>query len=106
GLQKGRSRRPRRPHPPAQGPRRRQYTRRKGRDHTNDPRHARRPRLPHRRAATGTAALITITTPRGKRTMIRALLHKLTARLPCRLIDTGGAPYMERYYVGQGLGAT
>jgi hypothetical protein len=38
--------------------------------------------------------------------MIRTILHKITGRLPCRLIDVDGAPYMERYYVGQLLGAT
>ncbi len=32
--------------------------------------------------------------------MIETLLHRLTARLPCRLIDgEHGEPYLERYYL-------
>ncbi len=30
---------------------------------------------------------------------MKHLLHRLTDRLPCRIISDGGAPYLERYYV-------
>jgi len=38
--------------------------------------------------------------------MLRRLLYKLTARLPCRLIKIDGRPYLERYYLGKALGLT
>lgn len=38
--------------------------------------------------------------------MINKLLFAITARLPARLINVNGAPYLERYYVGQMCGAT
>lgn len=38
--------------------------------------------------------------------MIAKILHKLTAKRPARLIKLDGAPYLERYYVGQLFGAT
>lgn len=38
--------------------------------------------------------------------MINRLLYRLTSRLPCRLIQVEGRPYLERYYLGQLLGAT
>lgn len=31
--------------------------------------------------------------------MIRKLLFNLTSRLPCRIIDEAGQPYLERYYL-------
>lgn len=31
--------------------------------------------------------------------MIRELLYRLTARLPCRLISRDGTPYLERYFL-------
>ncbi|MDS1141758.1 hypothetical protein RE432_15055 [Pusillimonas sp. SM2304] len=36
--------------------------------------------------------------------MIRFLLHRLTNRLPARIISDGDTPYLERYYVGTFLG--
>ena len=38
--------------------------------------------------------------------MIRRLLFKLSGRLPCRLIDIEGRPYLERYYLGRVRGVT
>lgn len=38
--------------------------------------------------------------------MVGRFLFALTGRLPCRLIDIEGAPYLERYYVGQVIGTT
>jgi hypothetical protein len=37
---------------------------------------------------------------------MNALLLKLSARLPCRVISLDSGPYLERYYVGQLFGAT
>lgn len=36
--------------------------------------------------------------------MIRRLLYRLTARLPCRLISRDGAPYLERYLLARWRG--
>ncbi len=38
--------------------------------------------------------------------MIRTLLYKLSGRLPCRLINDGQRPYLERYYLGRAFGRT
>lgn len=38
--------------------------------------------------------------------MMSKLLFKLTARLPCRLIQLDSGPYLERYYLGTLLGVT
>jgi len=38
--------------------------------------------------------------------MLKKLLYKLTANLPCRLIDIAGKPYLERYYLGKLFGHT
>lgn len=38
--------------------------------------------------------------------MIKKLLYRLTANLPCRLIELDSGPYLERYYVGQLFGVT
>ena len=38
--------------------------------------------------------------------MIRALLFWLSGFLPCRLINDGARPYLERYYIGQAFGWT
>jgi len=38
--------------------------------------------------------------------MVNALLYRLTAGLPCRLIYLRSGPYLERYYVGRVLGWT
>lgn len=38
--------------------------------------------------------------------MIRRLLYAISGRLPCRLINDGDRPYLERYYVGRVLGWT
>jgi len=38
--------------------------------------------------------------------MLNKLLFKLSAGLPCRLIDLDTGPYLERYYVGSVLGVT
>lgn len=38
--------------------------------------------------------------------IIARLLYKLTASLPCRLINTPDGPYLERYYLGALLGRT
>lgn len=35
--------------------------------------------------------------------MIRKLLYKLTASLPCRIIDIDGKPYLERYGMPEAL---
>lgn len=37
---------------------------------------------------------------------MRKFLFWLTARMPCRLIDIDGKPYLERYYVGKLFGIT
>lgn len=37
---------------------------------------------------------------------MRRLLFWLTGRLPCRLIHTGGKPYMERYFLFKRFGIT
>lgn len=37
---------------------------------------------------------------------MRKLLYWLTGRLPCRLINDGERPYLERYYVGRLFGLT
>ncbi len=36
----------------------------------------------------------------------KKLLYRVSGRLPCRLIDIEGQPYLERYYLGKCLGAT
>ena len=38
--------------------------------------------------------------------MIRRALYKLSGRLPVRIIDIDGRPYLERYYLGKALGLT
>lgn len=38
--------------------------------------------------------------------LLKKLLYKFTAKLPCRLIDSRGKPYLERYFVGQLFGYT
>lgn len=38
--------------------------------------------------------------------MIRKLLYRFTARMPCRIISINGAPYLERYFVGRAFGIT
>lgn len=38
--------------------------------------------------------------------MLANWLYKKTETLPCRLISRDGAPYLERYYVGQLFGVT
>lgn len=38
--------------------------------------------------------------------MLRKLLFKLTANLPCRLITRDGTPYLERYFLCQVFGLT
>ena len=38
--------------------------------------------------------------------MIHRLLYRLTAKLPCRLINIDNKPYLERYYLGKLLGVT
>lgn len=38
--------------------------------------------------------------------MIRRLLYALSGRLPCRIINDGDRPYLERYYVGRLFGWT
>ena len=38
--------------------------------------------------------------------MINSLLYRLTASLPCRLIELDSGPYLERYYLGKLLGVT
>ncbi len=38
--------------------------------------------------------------------MLSKLLYKLTANLPCRLIELDSGPYLERYYLGQLFGVT
>lgn len=38
--------------------------------------------------------------------MIRRLLYAISGRLPCRLINDGDRPYLERYYVGRAFGWT
>ena len=38
--------------------------------------------------------------------MLANWLYKKTETLPCRLISRDGAPYLERYYVGQRFGVT
>lgn len=38
--------------------------------------------------------------------MIRTLLYRLSGRLPCRLINDGDRPYLERYYLGRAFGWT
>lgn len=35
---------------------------------------------------------------------MRRLLYRLTDRLPCRIIDEAGKPYLERYYLASALG--
>lgn len=37
---------------------------------------------------------------------MRRFLYWLSGKLPCRLIKSGDAPYLERYYVGKLLGVT
>lgn len=37
---------------------------------------------------------------------MRKLLYWLSGRLPCRLINDGDRPYLERYYVGRAFGWT
>lgn len=37
---------------------------------------------------------------------MRKLLYWLSGRLPCRLINDGDRPYLERYYVGRLFGLT
>jgi len=37
---------------------------------------------------------------------MRKLLYKITANLPCRLINIGDEPYLERYFLGKILGVT
>lgn len=36
--------------------------------------------------------------------MLKAILYRITGRLPCRIISDGESPYLERYYVGTLLG--
>ena len=36
--------------------------------------------------------------------LIRRALYRISARLPCRIIADSGQPYLERYFVFQGLG--
>lgn len=36
--------------------------------------------------------------------MLNALLYFITGRLPCRIINDGETPYLERYYIGTLLG--
>ncbi len=38
--------------------------------------------------------------------MLRKLLYRYSARLPCRLIYPDGRPYLERYYLGRLFGLT
>lgn len=38
--------------------------------------------------------------------MLRRLLYKFSGRLPCRLINTEGKRYLERYYLGRLFGFT
>lgn len=38
--------------------------------------------------------------------MLNRLLYRLTAKLPCRLIELDSGPYLERYYLGQMFGVT
>jgi len=38
--------------------------------------------------------------------MIRRLLYAISGRLPCRIINDGDRPYLERYYVGRVFGWT
>ena len=38
--------------------------------------------------------------------MIRRLLYAISGRLPCRIINDGDRPYLERYYVGRAFGWT
>lgn len=38
--------------------------------------------------------------------MINGLLYRLTAGLPCRLINLESGPYLERYYLGEVFGVT
>ena len=38
--------------------------------------------------------------------MIKKLLYRISADLPCRLIDIDGNPYLERYYLGKIFGIT
>lgn len=38
--------------------------------------------------------------------MMRRFLYWLSGKLPCRLIKSGDAPYLERYYVGKWFGVT
>ncbi len=38
--------------------------------------------------------------------MLRRLLYRFSARLPCRLIYPDGRPYLERYYLGRLFGFT
>lgn len=38
--------------------------------------------------------------------MIRSLLFWLSGYLPCRLINDGAVPYLERYHIGQAFGWT
>lgn len=38
--------------------------------------------------------------------MIRRLLYTISGRLPCKIINEGNRPYLERYYVGRMFGWT
>lgn len=38
--------------------------------------------------------------------MLNRFLFRNTSKLPCRLIEVGNKPYLERYYLGQLLGVT
>lgn len=38
--------------------------------------------------------------------MIKKLLFNLSGKLPCRLIDIDGNPYLERYFIGKMFGIT
>lgn len=38
--------------------------------------------------------------------MINKLMYKLTAGLPCRIIELDSGPYLERYYLGRVFGVT
>lgn len=38
--------------------------------------------------------------------MIRRILYRITANLPCRLIKIEDKPYLERYYLGTWFGVT
>ena len=38
--------------------------------------------------------------------MINRLLFNLTKRMPCKLINVHGEPYLERYFAGELFGVT